>query len=42
MTLALISNLIAIYSFESIIMRISLSLFEVVLIYVTFKSIEKL
>ena len=42
MTLALISNLIAIYSFESTKMRISLILFELVLLIFTSKTIEKL
>lgn len=41
-TLSLISNLIAIYSFQSYLVRAFLSVFELVMIIIIFKAIEKI
>lgn len=41
-TLSLISNSIAIYSIDSIFTRVSLIIFEVILLVIAFKGIEKI
>lgn len=41
-TLSLISNLIAIYSIDSTVTRVLLSIYELILIVIVFKSVEKI